>query len=169
MKQFVRKMSYFNKYSKVITQSKESSPAQSMLYALGLDKIDLNKPQIGIGTVWLEGNPCNSQLTQLSDKVKDSVDEQQLLPMRFNTIGVSDGISMGTTGMSYSLPSRELIADSFESVVRGQHYDSLICIPGCDKNLPASAMALARLNRPGFIIFILLIFLKLLIKGKLPL
>lgn len=153
MKQFIRKMSYLNKYSQVITQHQESCSAQSMLYALELDKLDLKKPQVGIGTVWLEGNTCNSQLTQLSDKIKVSVEEQNLLSMIFYTIGVSDSISMRTSSISYSLPSSEHIADSFESVVRGQHYDSLICLSGCDKNLPASAMALARLNRPGFIIY----------------
>ena len=146
-------LSTLNKFSKLITQTKKSGPAQSMLYALGLTHNDLKKAQVGIGTVYLEGNPCNSKLPILSDLVKTSLQNKNLLPMRFNTIGISDGMSMGTSGMSYSLPSRELIADSFETVVRGQHYDSLICIPGCDKNLPASAMALARLNRPGFIIY----------------
>jgi dihydroxy-acid dehydratase len=142
-----------NKFSKIITQNKKNGASQSMLYALGLTKQDLMKPQVGIGTVWFESNPCNAKLNILSQKVKDSLSKKDLLPFRFNTIGISDGISMGTDGMKYSLPSRELITDSMESIVRGQHYDSLVCIPGCDKNLPASAMALARLNRPGFIIY----------------
>ena len=150
----VRRMSTnLNKYSKIITQPKKNGAAQSMLYALGLTKSDMDKPQVGIGTVWFEGNPCNSKLGGLSRQVSTSLHEKKLLPLIFNTVGVSDGMSMGTDGMRYSLPSRELIADSMETVVRGQHYDGLICIPGCDKNLPASAMALARLNRPGFIIY----------------
>lgn len=146
-------MSNLNKFSRVITQSRKNGAAQSMLYALGLKPSDMNKAQIGIATMWLEGNPCNSKLNHLSSYIGSSVNHQKLLSMRFNTIGVSDGMSMGTDGMKYSLPSRELITDSIESVVRAQHYDGLICVPGCDKNLPASAMALARLNRPGFIIY----------------
>ena len=142
-----------NKFSKIITQPKENGAAQSMLYALGLNKKDLNKPQVGIGTVWFEGNPCNAKLNKISKEVSKTLKQKNLLPFIFNTIGVSDGMSMGTDGMRYSLPSRELITDSMESIVKAQHYDSLICIPGCDKNLPASAMALARINRPGFIIY----------------
>ena len=150
----VRRMSTnLNKFSRVITQPKKNGAAQSMLYALGLTKEDMKKPQIGIGTVWFEGNPCNSKLDGLARQVSNSLSQKNLLPLIFNTVGVSDGMSMGTTGMRYSLPSRELITDSMESIVRGQHYDGLVCIPGCDKNLPASAMALARLNRPGFIIY----------------
>ena len=142
-----------NNFSKVITQSKKNGAAQSMLFALGLSVEDLTKAQVGIGTVWLEGNPCNAKLDKLSSMLHKSLNSKDLLPFRFNTIGISDGMSMGTDGMKYSLPSRELITDSMESVVCGQHYDALICIPGCDKNLPASAMALARLNRPGFVIY----------------
>ena len=144
---------YLNKYSRIITQSKQNGSAQAMLYALGLTRDDMKKPQVGIGTVWFEGNPCNSKLDQLSKSVKNSLNEKNLLPMRFNTIGVSDGKTMGTDAMRYSLPSRELIADSMEAIINAEHYDASILIPGCDKNLPASAMALARINRPGFIIY----------------
>ena len=103
-----------------------------MFYALGLTKYDLAKPQIAIRSMWFDGNPCNCKLNRLSAVVKKSMDNNNFLGMRFNTIGVSDGISMGTVGMRYSIPSRELITDSIESIVRAQHYDGLICIPGCD-------------------------------------
>lgn len=146
-------MNKLNKFSKIITSGKKNGAAQSMLYALGLNSNDLKKAQIGIGTVWLEGNPCNSKLNNLTNYIASSINTKEMLSMRFNTIGVSDGMSMGTYGMRYSLPSRDLIADSMETVMMAQHYDGLICVPGCDKNLPASAMALARINRPGFIIY----------------
>ena len=142
-----------NRYSKVITQPKENGAAQAMLYSLGLSRTDLQKPQVGVCSMWYEGNPCNSKLNILSHHVSKSLSEQSLLPMKFNTIGISDGISMGTDGMKYSLPSRDLISDSIESVVQGLHYDSLICIPGCDKNLPGSVMAMILLNRPSFLIY----------------
>lgn len=142
-----------NKFSQNITQHKKNGAAQSMLYALGLNKNDLSKPQVGIGTVWFEGNPCNAKLNKISKQISRNLYDVNLLPFIFNTIGVSDGMSMGTDGMRYSLPSREIITDSMESIVKAQHYDSLICVPGCDKNLPASAMALARINRPGLIIY----------------
>lgn len=142
-----------NKFSRIITQQKQNGSAQAMLYALGLDDKDLNKPQIGIGSVWFDGNPCNSKLNILSDSIKKSVESNGFLGMRFNTVGVSDGKTMGTDAMRYSLPSRELITDSMESIINAEHYDANILIPGCDKNLPASAMALARVNRPGFIIY----------------
>ncbi len=146
-------MSNLNKFSKNITQSKKNGSAQAMLYALGFDKNDLKKAQIGIGTVWFEGNPCNAKLDRISKLVKDSTEARGFLGMRYNTIGISDGKTMGTDAMRYSLPSRELIADSMESIINGEHYDASILVPGCDKNLPASAMALARVNRPGFIIY----------------
>ena len=142
-----------NKFSKILTQKKQNASAQAMLYALGLDKDDLNKPQIGIGTVWFEGNPCNSKLNVLSSIVKKNMTKNDFLGMRFNTIGVSDGKTMGTDAMRYSLPSRELITDSMESIITAEHYDGCVLIPGCDKNLPAAAMALARINRPGFVIY----------------
>ena len=120
----IRRMStYLNKYSRIITQSKQNGSAQAMLYALGLTRDDLNKPQIGIGTVWFDGNPCNSKLDQLSNSVKSSLIDKNLLGMRFNTIGVSDGKTMGTDAMRYSLPSRELIADSMESIIEAEHYE----------------------------------------------
>jgi dihydroxy-acid dehydratase len=142
-----------NKISQNITQKKEHSAAQAMLYSLGLSKNDLTKPQIGIGSMWYAGNPCNSKLHILSDYIKHSVNKNKMIPMQFNTIGVSDGISMGTKGMRYSLPSRELIADSFETIMQAQHYDGLVCIPGCDKNLPGSLMGAIRINRPSIIVY----------------
>ena len=142
-----------NNYSRVITQNIENGAAQAMLYSLGLDSNDLNKGQIGIASMWYQGNPCNSKLDIYSNFSAKSVQDENLLPMQFNTIGISDGISMGTDGMKYSLPSRDLIADSIESVVRGLHYDGLICIPGCDKNLPGSVMAMVLLDRPSFMIY----------------
>ena len=142
-----------NNYSRVITQNIENGAAQAMLYSLGLDSNDLNKGQIGIASMWYQGNPCNSKLNIYSNFSAKSVQDENLLPMQFNTIGISDGISMGTNGMKYSLPSRDLIADSIESVVRGLHYDGLICIPGCDKNLPGSVMAMVLLDRPSFMIY----------------
>lgn len=142
-----------NKYSKVITQNIENGAAQAMLYSLGLNNNDLKKAQVGIASMWYQGNPCNSKLNIYSDYVAKSIEKEKILPMQFNTIGISDGISMGTNGMKYSLPSRDLISDSIESVVRGMHYDGLICIPGCDKNLPGSVMAMILLDRPSFLIY----------------
>lgn len=142
-----------NTFSKVITQNKENGAAQAMLYSLGLNYNDLKKPQIGIASMWYQGNPCNSKLNIYSNLASKGVQKENLLPMQFNTIGISDGISMGTSGMKYSLPSRDLISDSIESVVRGLHYDGLICIPGCDKNLPGSVMAMILLDRPSFMIY----------------
>jgi dihydroxy-acid dehydratase len=124
-----------------------------MLYATGLREEDFAKAQIGIASMWFEGNPCNMHLNDLSAKVKESVVRSGLIGMRFNTIGVSDGISMGTEGMSYSLQSRDLIADSIETVVSAQWYDGVIAIPGCDKNMPGALMAMGRLNRPGLMIY----------------
>ena len=142
-----------NKYSKILTQNVKNSSAKAMLYALNLSKKDLKKPQIGIGTVWYESNPCNSKLNKTAKYVKDSFEKSNYLPFMFNSIGVSDGITMGTEGMCYSLPSRELIANNFETIAAAHYYDGLICIPGCDKNLPAVLMAMCRLNRPSFIIY----------------
>ena len=124
-----------------------------MLHALNLNKNDLKKPQVGIGSVWFESNPCNSKLNKLSMMCKNSFNKKDIVPFQFSTVGVSDGITMGTDGMKYSLPSRELIADSIETISTAHYYDSLILIPGCDKNLPAAAMALFRTNKPGFIIY----------------
>jgi dihydroxy-acid dehydratase len=124
-----------------------------MLYATGLSESDMNKPQIGISSVWYSGNPCNMHLLQLSNLVKESVSQAGLAPMQFNTIGVSDGISMGTTGMRYSLQSREIIADSIETVMQGQWYDANISLPGCDKNMPGVLMAMGRVNRPSIMVY----------------
>ncbi|HCO12732.1 MAG TPA: dihydroxy-acid dehydratase, partial [Gemmatimonadetes bacterium] len=120
-----------------------------MLYAAGLKDEDLDKPQVGIASMWWDGNPCNMHLLNLATEIASGATQAGLVPMRFNTIGVSDGISMGTAGMSYSLPSRDLIADSIETVVSAQWYDGIVTVPGCDKNMPGSLMAMARLNRPG--------------------
>ena len=124
-----------------------------MLYATGMSEEDMNKAQIGISSVWYEGNPCNMHLMDLSDLIKKSVAEAGLVPFRFNTIGVSDGISMGTKGMRYSLQSREIIADSIETVMSGQWYDANISIPGCDKNMPGVLMAMGRVNRPSIMVY----------------
>ncbi len=142
-----------NPYSRRITQPRSQGASQAMLHAVGLSDADLQKPQVGIASVWWEGNPCNSHLLELSEHVKAGVLAAELVGLRFNTIGVSDGISMGTDGMSYSLPSRELIADSIETVVAAQWYDGVITIPGCDKNMPGCVMAMSRLDRPGLVVY----------------
>lgn len=146
-------MSRLNKFSSRITQPKSQGASQAMLYATGLTPDDMNKPQIGIGSVWYEGNSCNIHLLELGEAVKKGVTQAGLVGMRFNTIGVSDGISMGTEGMSYSLQSRDLIADSIETIMGGQWYDGLIALPGCDKNMPGCLMAMGRLNRPSIMVY----------------
>ncbi|RYC77555.1 putative dihydroxy-acid dehydratase, partial [Fusarium oxysporum f. sp. narcissi] len=142
-----------NKVSANITQPKAQGASQAMLYATGLSEDDMNKAQVGISSVWYEGNPCNMHLMDLSALVKDSVAKAGLIPYRFNTIGVSDGISMGTTGMRYSLQSREIIADSIETVMNGQWYDGNVSLPGCDKNMPGVAIAMGRVNRPSIMVY----------------
>src|SRR6202034_2032505 len=142
-----------NKYSSHITQPKAQGASQAMLYATGLREPDMAKPQVGIASVWYEGNSCNMHLLDLAEKVKQGVIAAGMVGLRFNTIGVSDGISMGTDGMSYSLQSRDLIADSIETVMAAQWYDALVAIPGCDKNMPGCVMAMARLNRPAIMIY----------------
>ncbi|KAJ6594165.1 dihydroxy-acid dehydratase [Mycena capillaripes] len=142
-----------NKISAQITQNKERGSAQAMLYAVGLTEADMDKPQIGISPIWWEGNPCNSHLMDLAKHVKNGCKDEDMVGLIFNTIGVSDAITMGTDGMRYSLPSRDIIADSIESVVMAQHYDGNISIPGCDKNMPGCFMAAARHNRPTIIIY----------------
>ena len=142
-----------NRTSARITQVKSQGASQAMLYATGLTDEDMDKAQIGIASCWFEGNPCNMHLDTLSEKVKEGVRGAGLVGMRFNTIGVSDGISMGTEGMSYSLQSRDLIADSIETVMCAQWYDASISIPGCDKNMPGCVMAMGRLNRPGLMVY----------------
>ena len=124
-----------------------------MLYGTGLTEEDMLKAQVGIASVWYEGNTCNMHLNRLAEKVKEGVVKADLVGMRFNTIGVSDGISMGTDGMSYSLQSRDLIADSIETIVGAQWYDACVVLPGCDKNMPGCLMALGRLNRPGLMVY----------------
>ncbi|KAI8081972.1 dihydroxy-acid dehydratase [Gilbertella persicaria] len=142
-----------NKFSSVITQPKSQGASQAMLYATGLTDEDMNKAQVGISSVWYEGNPCNMHLLDLAGEVKKGVKEAGLIGYRFNTIGVSDGISMGTRGMSFSLQSRDLIADSIETVMGGQWYDANISIPGCDKNMPGVLMAMGRVNRPSLMVY----------------
>ena len=142
-----------NKYSRTITQDESLPAAQAMLYAVGLQEEDFNKAQVGIVSTGYEGNPCNMHLNGFASQVKASVKEKDLVGLIFHTIGVSDGMSMGTKGMSYSLPSRDVIADSIETVTRAQWYDAVIPIVGCDKNMPGAMMALSRLNRPSILVY----------------
>jgi dihydroxy-acid dehydratase len=142
-----------NKYSRTLTGSKQRGAAQAMLYATGLTEEDMDKPQIGIASCWYEGNPCNMHLLSLGGMCKEAVKAQNLVGFRFNTIGVSDGMSMGTTGMRYSLQSRDIIADSIETTTSAQWYDGLICVPGCDKNMPGVIIAMGRLNRPSIMVY----------------
>lgn len=146
-------MTQLNKFSARITQPKAQGASQAMLYATGLSEADMNKAQIGIASMWYDGNSCNMHLLDLAAKVKEGVEAADLVAMRFNTIGVSDGISMGTDGMSYSLQSREIIADSIETMMAAQWYDGLIALPGCDKNMPGCIMAMSRLDRPAIMIY----------------
>ena len=142
-----------NRYSARITQPRSQGASQAMLYATGLSRADMDKAQVGVAACWYEGNPCNMHLNGLADKVKEGVEGAGLVGMRFNTIGVSDGISMGTDGMSFSLQSRDLIADSIETVCGAQWYDALVALPGCDKNMPGVVMAMGRLNRPSIMVY----------------
>ncbi|MCA9090524.1 MAG: dihydroxy-acid dehydratase, partial [Planctomycetaceae bacterium] len=146
-------MTQLNKFSARITQPASQGASQAMLYATGLQPADMDKPQVGIASCWYEGNSCNMHLNDLAAKVKEGVQAAGAVGMRFNTIGVSDGISMGTDGMSYSLQSRDLIADSIETVMGAQWYDALIAIPGCDKNMPGCLIAMGRLNRPAIMVY----------------
>ena len=142
-----------NKYSKNVTQDPTQPAAQAMLYALGLSESDLKKPFIGIGSTGYQGNPCNMHLNDLATLAKESIDQQDLVGLIFNSIGASDGISMGTLGMRYSLPSRDIIADSMETVVQAMNYDGLITVVGCDKNMPGALMGMLRLNRPSILVY----------------
>lgn len=142
-----------NKFSKTLTQEVSNPAAQAMLYAIGMTEDDLKKPQIGIASTGYEGNPCNMHLNGLSVHVKKGVQENDMVGLIFNTIGVSDGMTNGNDGMSFSLPSRDIIADSIENVVSAQWYDGLIAVVGCDKNMPGAIMAMARVNRPAIMVY----------------
>ena len=145
--------SKLNKYSARVTQPRAQGAAQAMLYGAGLSEADMDKAQVGISSIWYEGNTCNMHLLDLAQRVKEGVQAAGLIGFRFNSIGVSDGISMGTSGMSYSLQSRELIADSIESVMGAQWYDANISLPGCDKNMPGCLIAMGRFNRPSIMVY----------------
>ncbi len=142
-----------NKVSSRITQPKSQGASQAMLYGTGMSHEDMNKAEVGISSVWWEGNTCNMHLNDLAAMVKEGVAKAGMVGLRFNTIGVSDGISMGTDGMSYSLQSRDIIADSIETVMCAQWYDANISIPGCDKNMPGVMIAMGRVNRPALMVY----------------
>ena len=146
-------MKKINKYSSSITQDNSQPAAQAMLYAIGFSDEDFNKPLIGIASTGYEGNPCNMHLNNIALEVKEGVNSIDFVGLIFNTIGVSDGISMGTPGMRYSLPSRDIIADSVETVVQAMSYDGLITVVGCDKNMPGALMGMIRLNRPSILLY----------------
>lgn len=142
-----------NKYSKNVTQDPTQPAAQAMLYAIGFKDEDFEKPLVGIASTGYEGNPCNMHLNDLAKLVKEGVNSRETVGLIFNTIGISDGISMGTPGMRFSLPSRDIIADSMEAVVQGMSYDGLVTVVGCDKNMPGALMAMLRLNRPSILVY----------------
>ena len=142
-----------NRYSKVVTQDPSQPAAQAMLHAIGLTDADFEKPLVGIASTGYEGNPCNMHLNDLATEIKKGTQEVDLVGLIFNTIGVSDGISMGTPGMRFSLPSRDLIADSMETVMGGMSYDGMVAVVGCDKNMPGSVIAMLRLNRPSIMVY----------------
>lgn len=146
-------MKTFNTYSKAVTQDPTQPAAQAMLHAVGLTEDDFKKPLVGIASTGYEGNPCNMHLNALAANIKTGVQQAQLVGLIFNTIGVSDGISMGTPGMRYSLPSRDLIADSMETVMQAMSYDAMVTVVGCDKNMPGAMMAMLRLNRPAILVY----------------
>src|ERR1700712_1840724 len=142
-----------NKYSKTLTQDPTQPAAQAMLYGIGLTDEDMRKAQVGVASMGYDGNTCNMHLNDLAKFVKQGIWDEDLVGLIFNTIGVSDGMSMGTEGMRYSLVSRDVIADSIEAVCGAQYYDGLITLPGCDKNMPGSIMAMGRLNRPSIMVY----------------
>ena len=146
-------MKDLNKYSKRLTQDTTQPAAQAMLYAVGLSDADMKKPQVGIASTGYDGNPCNMHLNHFAGEIKTEVNKEDAVGLVFNTIGVSDGISMGTSGMNYSLPSRDIIADSIEVVMNAQSYDALVSVVGCDKNMPGAIMAMLRLNRPALMVY----------------
>ena len=142
-----------NRHSKTVTQDESQPASQAMFYGMGLKEEDLKKAQVGIASTWYEGNTCNMHLNSLSAWVKEGVQKNNLVGLQFNTIGISDGITNGTSGMRYSLVSREIIADSVEAVTAGHFYDGLITIAGCDKNMPGVCMAMIRVNRPSLMVY----------------
>ena len=146
-------MNELNKYSKTITQDPTQPAAQAMFYGIGLTDEDLAKAQVGVASMGYDGNTCNMHLNDLSAIIKKSIWENDLVGLTFHTIGVSDGMSNGTDGMRYSLVSRDVIADSIETVCGAQYYDGLIAVPGCDKNMPGSIMAMGRLDRPSIMVY----------------
>ncbi|MCF7567123.1 dihydroxy-acid dehydratase [Sabulilitoribacter arenilitoris] len=146
-------MNKLNKHSSRLTQDKSQPASQAMLYAVGLTDDDMQKAQIGIASTGYDGNPCNMHLNALKDEVKIECNIAGLVGLGFNTIGVSDGISMGTSGMNYSLVSRDIIADSIETVMNAQSYDALVAIVGCDKNMPGAVISMLRLNRPSIMMY----------------
>ena len=146
-------MTKLNKYSKTITQDPTQPAAQAMLHAIGLTKEDFSKPIVGIASTGYEGNPCNMHLNDLATKVKTGTQNKNIIGLIFNTIGVSDGISMGTPGMRFSLPSRDVIADSMETVVQAMSYDGMVTVVGCDKNMPGALIAMIRVNKPSILVY----------------
>ncbi len=142
-----------NKFSKRVTQDSSQPAAQAMLHAIGLTKEDFKKPLIGVASTGYEGNPCNMHLNELAKNVKTGINDNNGVGLIFNSIGVSDGISMGTPGMRFSLPSRDVIADSMETVVEGMSYDGFVTVVGCDKNMPGALMAMLRVNRPSVLVY----------------
>ena len=146
-------MQALNKFSKTITQDPTQPAAQAMLHAIGLDRSDFEKPFVGIASTGYEGNPCNMHLNDLAKLVKSGTQKKDVVGLIFNTIGVSDGISMGTPGMRFSLPSRDIIADSMETVVQAMSYDGMITVVGCDKNMPGALMAMIRVNKPSILVY----------------
>ena len=146
-------MKQLNKYSRAVTQDPTQPAAQAMLHAIGLSKEDFEKPLVGIASTGYEGNPCNMHLNDLAKLVKEGTLNKEVIGLIFNTIGVSDGISMGTPGMRFSLPSRDIIADSMETVVQAMSYDGLITVVGCDKNMPGALMAMIRVDKPAILVY----------------
>src|SRR5437870_10101474 len=139
--------------SSILLSGRDRAPARSFLKAIGYTDEDLQKPIVGVANTWTETMPCNFHLRRLAEKVKEGIRAAGATPMEFDTISISDGVTMGTEGMKASLVSRELIADSIELVCRGQLFDAVVCVVGCDKTIPAAAMALARLNLPGLVLY----------------
>src|SRR6202012_6263279 len=142
-----------NKYSKTFTQDPTQPAAKAMLYGIGLTDEDMEKPQVGVASMGYDGNTCNMHLNGLAELVKKGIWDDGMVGLIFHTIGVTDGMSNGTEGMRYSLVSRDVIADSIEAVTGAQYYDGLITLPGCDKNMPGTVMAMGRLNRPSLMLY----------------